>query len=284
VGEFIRKDLISLIKSEEQNNELKYYHHLINTDSRATKKYVDQLVKSNLRSVIHLAKKYRNRGLDFPDLIQEGNIGLMIAVEKFEYSRGHRFSTYATWWIRQGITRAIADQARTIRIPVNLIEVINRVIRTSRELFQKLERNPTHEDIAEELELPVKIIDKLLLLAPLPLNLDDKQAGANGEDSRDTLGDNTSYPFPQNKSYNPHEVANQFDLKETMERVLTTLKPKEKEVIKRRFGFNEKIDPLTKIGDDFGVCKERIRQIEAKALRKLRHPSRAEQLRYFVEL
>lgn len=284
MGEFIRKDLISLIKSEEQNNELKYYHHLINTDSRATKKYVDQLVKSNLRSVIHLAKKYRNRGLDFPDLIQEGNIGLMIAVEKFEYSRGHRFSTYATWWIRQGITRAIADQARTIRIPVNLIEVINRVIRTSRELFQKLERNPTHEDIAEELELPVKIIDKLLLLAPLPLNLDDKQAGANGEDSRDTLGDNTSYPFPQNKSYNPHEVANQFDLKETMERVLTTLKPKEKEVIKRRFGFNEKIDPLTKIGDDFGVCKERIRQIEAKALRKLRHPSRAEQLRYFVEL
>ncbi len=248
----------------------------IEVNEAEMQKAKSELIQANLRLVVNIAKKYTNRGLHFSDLIQEGNIGLMKAVEKFEYQRGYKFSTYATWWIRQAITRAIADQARTIRIPVHMIETINKLIRTSRYLFQKLGREPTPEEIAEQMELPVEKVRKVLKIAKEPVSL-EMQIGEE-EDSR--LGDlikDDSIPGPL-------DVVIKQDLEKQTREVLSTLTPREERVLRLRFGIGEKSDhTLEEVGQDFDVTRERIRQIEAKALRKLRHISRARKLRVFIE-
>ena len=256
----IKRSLQSIVIGEQQTGQAKR-----------------ELVEANLRLVVSIAKKYTNRGLQFLDLIQEGNIGLMKAVDKFEWRRGYKFSTYATWWIRQAITRAIADQARTIRIPVHMIETINKLIRTSRSLVQELGREPTSEEIARKMDIPVSKVRKVLKIAQEPISLETPI----GEEEDSHLGD-----FIEDKSIlNPADAVVASNLREITDEVLATLTPREEKVIKMRFGLGTtgSEHTLEEVGQHFAVTRERIRQIEAKALRKLRHPSRSRKLKAFLD-
>ena len=262
----------ALVSAEEIKDAVKH----LDVAEEKVKRGKAELVEANLRLVVSIAKKYTNRGLQFLDLIQEGNIGLMKAVDKFEYKRGYKFSTYATWWIRQAITRAIADQARTIRIPVHMIETINKLIRTSRHLVQKLGREPTPEEIAERMDLPLDKVRKILKIAREPISLETPI----GEEEDSHLGDF----IEDKKAVSPLEAAIRYDLQRQINSALETLTPREEKVLRKRFGIGEATDhTLEEVGQDFEVTRERIRQIEAKALRKLRHPSRSKKLRSFVE-
>ena len=262
----------ALVSAEEIKDAVKH----LDVAEEKVKRGKAELVEANLRLVVSIAKKYTNRGLQFLDLIQEGNIGLMKAVDKFEYKRGYKFSTYATWWIRQAITRAIADQARTIRIPVHMIETINKLIRTSRALVQELGREPTSEEIAKRMDIPVSKVRKVLKIAQEPISLETPI----GEEEDSHLGD-----FIEDRQVvSPAEAVINLNLKEQTESVLKTLTPREEKVIKMRFGVGDGSEhTLEEVGQSFAVTRERIRQIEAKALLKLRHPSRSRKLRAFLE-
>jgi len=274
--EAIKKILRLESESGVTIEELKRINESLMIGERRADQAKSELVEANLRLVVSIAKKYTNRGLQFLDLIQEGNIGLMKAVDKFEYRRGYKFSTYATWWIRQAITRAIADQARTIRIPVHMIETINKLVRTSRMLMQQLGREPQPEEIAVKMEMPVDKVRKVLKIAKEPISLETPI----GEEEDSSLGD-----FIEDKNIiNPSEAVISLNLSEQTRKVLSTLTPREEKVLRMRFGIGEKSDhTLEEVGQDFFVTRERIRQIEAKALRKLRHPSRAKLLKAFVD-